>query len=120
MLSLLAAATEERPLLCLVEDAQWLDDASGLILGFIARRLLAESVVMVVNVREPDTRHDFRGLPELLLRGLPEDDARTLLGRAVPGRLDDRVRDRIYLESILECIQSGKRQACLRPKRGRE
>src|SRR6478735_2077511 len=70
VLGLLAAAAEERPLLCLVEDAQWLDDASGLILGFIARRLLAESVVIVVTLREPDTRHDFRGLPELLLRGL--------------------------------------------------
>src|SRR6516165_801278 len=80
VLGLLSAAAEERPLLCLVEDAQWLDEASGLILGFIARRLLAESVAIVVTLREPDTRHDFRGLPELLLRGLPEDDARTLLG----------------------------------------
>src|SRR5262249_31474594 len=83
VLRLLSAAAEARPLLCLVEDAQWLDDASGLILGFIARRLLAESVVIVVTVREPDTRHDFRGVPELLLRGLPEEDARTLLGRAI-------------------------------------
>jgi DNA-binding CsgD family transcriptional regulator len=99
VLGLLAAAAEERPLLCLVEDAQWLDDSSGLILGFIARRLLAESVVIVVTVREPDPRHDFRGLPELLLRGLPEEDARTLLGKALPGRLDDRVRDRIVAET---------------------
>ena len=52
-LGLLSAAAEEQPLLCLVEDAQWLDDASGLILGFIARRLLAESVAMVITVREP-------------------------------------------------------------------
>src|SRR6516162_4282477 len=69
VLGLLSASAEERPLLCLVEDAQWLDDASGLILGFIARRLLAESVVIVVTVREPTDRHDFRGLPELMLRG---------------------------------------------------
>ena len=99
VLGLLSAAAEERPLLCLVEDSQWLDAASGLILGFVARRLLAESVAIVVAVREPNTRHDFDGLPELLLRGLAEEDARTLLIRAVPGRLDDRVRDRIVAET---------------------
>jgi hypothetical protein len=99
VLGLLSAAAEERPLLCLVEDAQWLDDATGLILSFIARRLLAESVAIVVAVREPNTRHDFDGLPELLLHGLAEEDARTLLMRAVPGRLDDRVRDRIVAET---------------------
>src|SRR5687767_8042237 len=99
VLGLLSAAAEERPLLCLVEDAHWLDAASGLILGFIARRLLAESVAIVVGVREPNTGHDFEGLPELLLRGLAEEDARELLIRAVPGRLDDRVRDRIVAET---------------------
>src|SRR3954470_4660144 len=99
VLGLLSAAAEERPLLCLVEDAQWLDDASGLILGFIARRLLAESVAIVVAVREPNARHDFDGLPELLLRGLPEQDASVLLDRAVPGRLDDHVRSRIVAET---------------------
>ena len=99
VLGLLSATAEERPVLCLVEDAQWLDEASGLVLGFIARRLLAESVALVVAVREPNTRHDFGGLPELVLRGLAEGDARTLLGRAVPGGLDDRVRDRIVAET---------------------
>src|ERR687887_1508412 len=99
VLGLLSAAAEERPLLCLVEDSQWLDDASGLILGFIARRLLAESVALVVAVREPNTRQDFGGLPELVLRGLPEEDARTLLSRAAPNLLDDRVRDRIVAET---------------------
>jgi DNA-binding CsgD family transcriptional regulator len=99
VLGLLSAAAEERPLLCLVEDSQWLDEASGVILGFLARRLLAESVAMVATVREPNTRQDFGGLPELVLRGLPEEDARTLLGRAVPGGLDDRVRDRIVAET---------------------
>ena len=99
VLGLLSAAAEERPLLCVVEDSQWLDNASGLILGFIARRLLAESVAIVVSVREPNSRHDFDGLPELLLRGLAEDDARELLIRALPGRLDDRVRDRIVAET---------------------
>ena len=99
VLGLLSADAEERPLLCLVDDAQWLDAASGLILGFVARRLLAESVAIVVAVREPSARHDFDGLPELLLRGLTEEDARTLLMRAVPGPLDDRVRDRIVAET---------------------
>ena len=99
VLGLLSAAAEKRPLLCLVEDAQWLDAATGMVLGFVARRLLAESVAMVVAVREPIARHDFDGLPELQLHGLPEEDARTLLLRAVPGRLDDRVRDRIVGET---------------------
>ena len=99
VLGLLSAAAEERPLLSLVEDAQWLDAASGLVLGFVSRRLLAESVALVVAVREPNTGHDFDGLPELRLRGLAEQDARTLLMSAVPGRLDDRVRDRILAET---------------------
>jgi DNA-binding CsgD family transcriptional regulator len=99
VLGLLSAAAEEQPLLCLVEDAQWLDEVSGLILGFIARRLLAEPMAIVVTVREPNTRRDFDGLPELALRGLAEEDARALLNRAVPGRLDDRVRDRIVAET---------------------
>ena len=99
VLGLLSAAAEHQPLLCLVEDAQWLDAASGMILGFVARRLVAESVAMVVAVREPNTRRDFEGLPELELPGLPEEDARTLLLRAVPGRLDDRIRDRIIGET---------------------
>ena len=71
VLGLLSAAAEEQPLLCLVEDAQWLDDASGLILGFIARRLLAESVAIVVAVREPNTRHDFDGCPSCCCAGWP-------------------------------------------------
>jgi hypothetical protein len=69
VLGLLSAAAEERPLLCLVDDAQRLDAASGLILGFVARRLLAESVAIVVAVREPRVRQDFDGLPELPLHG---------------------------------------------------
>jgi DNA-binding CsgD family transcriptional regulator len=99
VLGLLSAAAEEQPLLCIADDAQWLDAASGTILGFVARRLLAESVALVVAVREPNSRHDFDGLPELLLHGLPEEDARTLLGRAVPGRIDDRILDRIVGET---------------------
>jgi DNA-binding CsgD family transcriptional regulator len=99
VLGVLSAAAEERPLLCLVEDAHWLDAASGLILGFVARRLHADSVVIVAAIREPNARHDFDGLPELRLGGLAEEDARTLLMSAVPGRIDDRVRDRIVAET---------------------
>ncbi len=99
VLGLLSAAAEERPLLCLVEDAHWLDAASGLILGFVARRLQADSVAIVAAIREPSTRDDFDGLPELRLGGLAEQDARTLLMSAVPGRIDDRVRDRIVAET---------------------
>jgi DNA-binding CsgD family transcriptional regulator len=99
VLGLLSAEAEERPLLCLVDDAQWLDAASGLILGFVARRLSAESVAIVVAVREPSARQDFDGLPDLPLHGLTNEDARTLLSRAVAGPLDDRVRDRLVAET---------------------
>ncbi len=79
VLSLLAAVAEERPLLCLVEDAQWLDAASSQIIGFVARRVRAESVAIVVAVREPADAHDFDGLSQLRLDGLLEQDARALL-----------------------------------------
>ena len=99
VLSLLAAVAEERPLLCLVEDAQWLDGASSQILGLVARRVRAESVAIVVAVREPAAEHNFDGLSELRLEGLTEQDARILLGSAVTGRLDSRVGDRLVAES---------------------
>ena len=99
ILSLLSAVAEEQPLLCLVEDAQWLDAASAQVLAFVSRRVLAESVAIVVAVREPATRREFDGLPELRLEGLPADDARILLAAAVPGRLDTNVRDRIIAET---------------------
>ncbi|HEV3378031.1 MAG TPA: AAA family ATPase [Thermoleophilaceae bacterium] len=99
VLSLLSEVAEEQPLLCVVDDAQWLDDASDQVLGFVARRLLAESVAIVFGVREPGNKGDFAGLPELPLGGLDEEDARALLANATPGRLDDRVRDRIIAET---------------------
>ncbi len=69
VLGLVSAEAEERPLLCLVEDAQWLDAASSQILGFVARRVLAESVAIVIAVRDPITGRDFDGLPEWRSKG---------------------------------------------------
>jgi DNA-binding CsgD family transcriptional regulator len=99
VLNLLSESAEERPLLCLVDDAQWLDAASVQALGFVARRLTAEPVAMVFSLREPVTTRALDGLPQLSLEGLDEPDARALLSRALPGRLDDRVRDRIIAET---------------------
>ena len=99
VLSLLSAVAEERPLLCLVDDAQWLDAASEQILGFVARRLLAEPVAIVFAIRDPRTRRELDGLPEVRLQGLDAGDARALLARAIPGRLDHQVRDRIVDET---------------------
>src|SRR5215218_8132055 len=98
-LSLLAEVAAERPLLCLVDDAQWLDAASGQVLGFVARRLLAESVAIVFAVRDPTDERELLGLPELRLAGLPENDARALLATVIPGRLDGRARDRLIAET---------------------
>jgi DNA-binding CsgD family transcriptional regulator len=98
-LSLLAATAEERPLLCLVDDAHWLDRASGQALGFVARRLLAESIAMVFAVRAPSEERELAGLPEIALDGLGDDDARALLESVLPGRLDEGVRDRIVAET---------------------
>jgi DNA-binding CsgD family transcriptional regulator len=98
-LSLLAEVAAERPLLCVVDDAQWLDAASGQVLGFVARRLLAESVAIVFAVRDPTDERELADLPELSLGGLSETDARALLATVIPGRLDARVGDRIVAET---------------------
>ena len=98
-LTLFAEVAGERPLLCVVDDAQWLDGATSQVLGFIARRLLAESVALVFTVREPSDERELADLPELSLGGLQDDDARALLAAVIPGRLDDRVRDRLVAET---------------------
>ncbi|MGZ7019442.1 MAG: BREX system ATP-binding domain-containing protein, partial [Acidimicrobiia bacterium] len=98
-LSLLAEVATERPLLCLVDDAQWLDATSAMVLGFVARRLLGESVAMLVGVHAPIDEPPLVGMPELHVGGLIDTDARSLLGSVVAGRLDDRVRDRIVAET---------------------
>jgi DNA-binding CsgD family transcriptional regulator len=96
-LSLLSAAAGQQPLLCVVDDAQWLDRASALVLAFVARRLLAEPVALVFAANEPG--EELRGLPELVVGGLGEGDARELLGSVLGGPLDERVRDRIVAET---------------------
>ncbi|MER5436695.1 ATP-binding protein, partial [Streptomyces sp. NPDC002588] len=104
ILSLLADAGGNQPLVCLVDDAQWLDRVSVQTLEFVARRLLAESILLVFAVREPAVREPgvreiLAGLPELPVTGLSERDSRTLLDSVVTGPLDQRVRDRIVAET---------------------
>ena len=97
VLTLLAEVAEERPLLCVVDDAQWLDQASAQVLAFAARRLLAEPVGVIFAAREPG--EPFGGLADLEVRGLPDQDARALLDSAVRVRLDEQVWDRIVAET---------------------
>jgi DNA-binding CsgD family transcriptional regulator len=99
VLGLLSEIGEDRPLICLVDDAQWLDQASAQTLAFVARRLLAESVGLVVALRDSGDEDDWTGLPELVVSGLDESASRALLDSALPGRLDEPVRDRILAEA---------------------
>jgi DNA-binding CsgD family transcriptional regulator len=99
VLNLLAEAASDRPLVCVVDDAQWLDAPSAQVLGFVARRLQAESILLLFAVREAGDGHRFAGLPELTVEGLTDEDARALVTAAVPGHLDERVRDRIIAET---------------------
>src|SRR3712207_554572 len=97
VLSLFSDVADERPLLCVVDDAQWLDRASAVTLAFVARRLLAEPVGIVFAAREPG--EELRDVPELEVPGLGDRDARALLGSAARFVLDERVRDRIIAET---------------------
>jgi DNA-binding CsgD family transcriptional regulator len=99
VLSLLADAAEEQPLVCIVDDAQWLDRVSAQTLAFVARRLLADRVGMVFALREPGQDQEMKGLPDLVIEGLPADDAGRLLDATIPGALDAQVRDRILGEA---------------------
>jgi DNA-binding CsgD family transcriptional regulator/tetratricopeptide (TPR) repeat protein len=98
-LTLLSEVAEKQPLLCFIDDTQWLDDASLQVLGFVARRLLAEPVALLFATRETSMDGELSDLPTLALGGLNEEDARSLLATVVPGRLDERVRDRIVAET---------------------
>ena len=97
VLSLLAEAAEEQPLLCIVDDAQWLDRASAQALAFVARRLLVESVALVFSTRDPGD--ELEGLPRLRVEGLHEGDARALLGSVLRVPLDEQVRERLVAET---------------------
>jgi DNA-binding CsgD family transcriptional regulator len=99
VLGLLSSAAEERPLVCTIDDAQWLDAASASALAIAARRLGAESVGLVFAVREPSAERQLEGLPELVVQGLEDEDAARLLEAVVAGPLDERVRDRIVVET---------------------
>lgn len=99
VLSLVADAAAEEPLLCTVDDAQWLDDTSARTLTFVARRLMAESVAVVFALRDSADDGPFSGMPRLDLGGLPPQHARELLSAAIPGPMDERVRDRILAET---------------------
>jgi DNA-binding CsgD family transcriptional regulator len=99
VLGLLAEAVEEEPLVCIVDDAQWLDHASAQTLAFVARRLLAESVALVFAVRDETEDETFAGLPELVVQGLGDEDARALLGVAIAGGVEPRVIERIIAEA---------------------
>ena len=97
VLSLLSDAAEQQPLVCVVDDEQWLDRASAHVLGFVARRLLAESVGLIFAARVPSS--ELMGLPELAVEGLSESDARALLDAALAGPVDSPVLDRIVAET---------------------
>ena len=98
-LSLLSEVAERQPLVCIVDDAQWLDQASAQILGFVARRLVVERIAIVCAARSGLDESLFAGLPELTLRGLNDSDARALLLANVYGPLDAAVVDQIITES---------------------
>ncbi len=99
VLGLLAEVAAERPLVCLVDDAQWLDTPSRQVLEFVGRRLQAEAVLLLVAVREASDEHLFPALATLTLEGLTEEDAGALLMAAVRGQLDEQVRNRIVAET---------------------
>jgi DNA-binding CsgD family transcriptional regulator len=97
VLNLVSEAADEQPLLCLVDDAQWLDRASARVLAFVARRLLAERIAMVFAARE--TIDTLTGVAELRVEPLSRRDARALLDSVLPARLDERVLERIVAET---------------------
>jgi hypothetical protein len=102
VLGLLADLAADRPVVCIVDDAQWLDRESAKILGFVARRLRTESIAMIFAVRGDLDAHDMpelSGLPELVVTGLADDHARELLASTLLGRVDEKVLDRIVAES---------------------
>jgi DNA-binding CsgD family transcriptional regulator len=99
LLTLFSEDAEEPPLLCLVDDAQWLDRSSGQVLSFVARRLHAESVVILFAERDGEDPSELAALPELRLQGLSKLDATELVDSVTYGPLDEPVRDRLIAEA---------------------
>ena len=99
VLSLFSDVAEELPLVCLLDDAQWLDRASTQVLGFVARRLVREAVVLVFSLRQPGDHPDLAGLPELAIGPLNDSDARQLLNSHLLGKVDKLVVDRMVAEA---------------------
>jgi DNA-binding CsgD family transcriptional regulator len=99
VLSLLASVAEQEPLICIVDDTQWLDRASAQTLAFVARRLLAERVGLVLGLRETGEEQVLDGLPELVISGLTAAESRQLLDATIVGPLDERVKSRILYET---------------------
>lgn len=97
VLSLFSDVAEDRPLLCLIDDLQWLDRASAQAVAFVARRLVAEAVGVFMATRTPDT--ELASLPELHVQGLGKADARALLDAVLTSPLDERIRDQIIAET---------------------
>ena len=112
VLGLLSDLTRERPLICVVDDAQWLDQASAQALAYVARHLAAASAGVIFAVRQPAGDYSLAGLPEFQLGGLADADARALLDSMLIGPLDERVRDQIIAEA------RGKPQVLLELMRG--
>jgi DNA-binding CsgD family transcriptional regulator len=97
VLGLLSEVAGERPLVCVVDDEQWLDRMSAQVLGFVARRLAAEPVSLVFGARDPG--EELAGLPQMTVQGLGERDARALLDSVLTGPVDSRVCERIIAET---------------------
>jgi hypothetical protein len=96
----LLSVAKARPLVCIVDDAQWLDRSSARALAFVARRLKAKSVVLLIAERRSDQPSQFDGLPELALAGLSDTSARRLFRALVPGRVDESVLARVIAEAF--------------------
>lgn len=99
VLTLLCEAGRESPVLCVIDDSQWVDSASVQALAFVARRLVVDPVAMVFATRVSGAEPALAGQPELALRGLADQDARSLLTTMVPGRLDEQVRETVLAEA---------------------
>lgn len=99
VLALLAEVAAEKPLVCLVDDAQWLDEPTRQVLAFVGRRLRAEALLLLFGVRETGSERLLPDIPSLTIEGLVEEDARALITASVHGQLDSRVRDRIVADT---------------------